>query len=225
VIKLAEILNKQYSNSTIENLVSDILNLWDFPGGSTKDGNNGYLLKITDGSFLYIQAGTNYPRMTVYHKHKTVHQVADGTGDGYGALYAVKTNSATILCYTRSSNTNVSWNGNSVIVLANATNHRMGDISPVIALLKCESSIYYPYICADDTSDTAISMPTGYSTSSVTTNAKITVIEPFTADDTVASLNDVYICRKTQMPSLFTGDCAINGRRFYSFGWIFAKDD
>lgn len=226
---MAEILNKQYEGQAAgrKALTADLQNLWGFE--KVEDDGNQARLWINDNTFFRITSGSHNQVVNLVHKGKTVD---DGLGNVQNissqrtTLYAVKTNSATLLCLGSSSSTNIGWNANSVVVLGNVTNHRRGDISSVAAMLKYSSanSTYYPYICADDTSDTTISMSTAYVTSSVKTSAKITVIEPFTADDTATSLNDVYICKKTQMPSLFIGDCAINGRRFYSFGWLFVDD-
>jgi hypothetical protein len=220
---MAEILNKQYYDDSGRNaLIADLQTLWGFE--KVEDDGTTAKLWINDKTYINIRIANHNPLVSLRHKGMTV-GAEMGNTNGYShvqsTLYAVKTNSATLLCFDTSSSTNVSWSGSSVIVLGYATNHRRGDISPVAAMLYYQNSGYNKYICADDTSDTAISFS---SSISVETNEKITVIEPFTAYDTATSLNDVYICKKTQMSSLFKGDCTINGRSFYSFGWIFVDD-
>lgn len=228
---MAEAFIKQYpaAEEGQNALVSDLQALWAFDRVE-RDGNN---VKLWVNSNTYIAVSNDRaPYVRLLHKGMIVGTMGGGSTTWVrAAMYAVKTNTVTLLSVDSgdfSDGLDVDWLAQSVIVLSKSTNHYNGNISAVASMLwySESGSVYYPYICADDTSDITINMPVSimYTTNSARKNEKLAVLEPFIAADTGSSLNDVYMLKQTPLQHFYYGDCTINGRKFYSFGFIFVED-
>lgn len=226
---MAEIINSTYGkgdNGAIK-LAADLQTLWEFTKIETATTEYGVSVNLWVNDYTYLQISDtpqSSPKIAMYHKNMLVESIS-GRTDGSGALYAAKTNNAAILTYQAKDTTNVTAHG-SGIMIGKAENPQTGAEETVAAIRKWSLSSgydkYADYICASDTSSTAITPPdaiTHYNSIS-----RLTVLRPFTMDESSFVMKNVYRLI-TQQTTPFIGNCTLNGRKFFAIGTIFAEDN
>lgn len=224
---MAEIINETYGEYGAKTLVADLQMLWEFTKvESDTIFNGGVSVNLWVNDYTYLQIYDNQqssPSIAIYHKGMLVDTITGSLESG--ALYVAKTNSATILTYQAKNTTNVTAHG-SCIMIGKAENPQTGAEETVVAINKWELSSglnkYYQYICASDTSSTAINKPkTSTHSDSI---SRLTVLRPFTMDESSFVMKNVYSLINQQVIP-FIGNCTLNGRKFFAIGVVFAEDD
>lgn len=190
--------------------------------------DEGVKLWVNDRTYLLIMQGTYSVGLKLYFNGNLVGtKMGDSTtiGNNYNSIYVVKTNVATTIQFTSSSNSKTTPSESSAaFIFSNGTNRQTGEIEKVASAIGGVSfaNPKSTFICSKENMASDCSFDSGVSSKS---GSALTTLTPFASIRSRVTLNDVYLVSLAQVTSMYRGECTLNGRKYFMIGLIMILDE
>jgi len=214
------------AGTTPSTILATIEDMYEWEKIETTD--EGIKLWVNDRTYLLIMQGTYSVGLELYFNGNLVGtKMGDHntSGNKYNSIYVVKTNVATTIQFTSSSDSkNTPSESSAAFIFSNGTNRQTGEIEKLASAIASVAfgGAVYTFICSKENVAANCSLDDGPSTRK---GALLTTLTPFASMRSRVTLNDVYLVSLAQVTSMYRGECTLNGRKYFMVGLIMILDE